>query len=142
MCLLFVFLGYFGGKKSFSRQLLYWGAPLSFALQSRPAKIWFKTIFHMQTILPSIFKSLLPAPALAILTLNLEASCIDLYGEDGAKIILGSLSSEAKGVESESASTISEDVEEEESDETEEDQDGYDSEEEYFDEDDYDSEDE
>lgn len=144
MCLLFLFLGYFGGKKSFSRQLLYWGAPLSFAVQSRPVKIWFKTIFHMQTILPSIFKSLLPAPALAILTLNMEKSCIELYGEDGAKIILGSLSSEAKGVKSESASTISEDDEEEDSDvdETDEDQDEYDSEEEDLDEEDYDSEDE
>merc|ERR1712194_455795 len=95
LCLLFLFLGYFGGKKSFSRHLLYLGAPLSFVLQSRPWKILFKTLFYTQSMLPSILLSLLPAPALAILTHDMEASCITLYGEDGAEQILGSLSSEA-----------------------------------------------
>ena len=97
-------------------------------------------------MLPSILLSLLPAPALAILTHDMEASCITLYGEDGAKQILGSLSSEAVELTSESTSTIPEDDEEEVSDadetDVDEDEDEYDTEEEDDDEDYYDSEDE
>lgn len=69
---------------------------------------------------PLILLSFLPAPQQAILSVDNEAACIALYGEDGAKTILGELSSKQK------ESTIST-VEEEESD-VEEDE--YDSEEE------------
>lgn len=69
---------------------------------------------------PLILLSFLPAPQQAILSVDNEAACIALYGEDGAKTILGELFSKQK------ESTIST-VEEEESD-VEEDE--YDSEEE------------
>lgn len=129
-CLLFLFLGYFGGRQSWSRQLLYWGAPLSFALQARPVKILWKTIFYLLTNPPSILLSFMPAPQQAILSVDLEASCIALYGEDGAKTILGGLSSEAVGSKSTAESTIFEEEEESNAEETEEEEDEYDSEEE------------
>ena len=69
---------------------------------------------------PLILLSFLPAPQQAILSVDNETACIALYGEDGAKTILGELSSKQK------ESTISA-VEDEESD-VEEDE--YDSEEE------------
>jgi len=127
--MLFLFLGYFGGKDSFSRYLLYWGAPLSFAVQARPAKILFKTLFYMLCDPPRILLSFLPAPHQAILSVDLKASCATLYGEDGANLILGL-------DEDESASSI---VDESESEEIDEDE--YDSEEE-IEEDEYDSDDE
>jgi len=126
--LLFLFLGYFGGKNSFSRHLLLWGAPLSFALQARPVKIWFKIIFYMLSNPPLILLSFLPAPQQAILSVDMRASCVALYGEDGANAILGEEMPSRK-----QASTISSDEEEEESDvdeESEVEEDEYDSEEE------------
>jgi hypothetical protein len=133
---MFLFLGYFGGKNSFSRHLLLWGAPLSFALQARPVKLWFKIIFNMMSNLPLIFLSFLPVPQQAILRIDMKASCIALYGEDGAKLILGD--------EDESKATISAYEEEEsDADETEEEEDEYDdSEQEIDEEEDYDSDDE
>lgn len=101
-------------------------APLSFGLQARPVKIWFKTFFYMMSHPPLILLSFLPAPQQAILSVDNEASCIALYGEDGAKTILGELSSKQE------ESTISTDDEEE----SDVEEDEYDSEEE-DDEDDY-----
>ena len=78
---------------------------------------------------PLVLLSFLPAPQQAILSVDIEASLVALYGEDGAKQVL----QKEGGEEEESTSaTISEDGEEEESDadETEEDEDEYDSEEE------------
>ena len=130
--LLFLFLGYFGGKNSFSRHLLLWGAPLSFALQARPVKIWTKIIFYMLSNPPLILLSFLPAPQQAILSVDMEASCVALYGEDGLKAILGeSMSSKKK---EESTISVEEDeesdVEESDADEESEVEDEYDSEEE------------
>jgi len=144
--ILFLFLGFFGGKNSFSRHLLLWGAPLSFALQARPVKIWLKTVFYMLSNPPLILLSFLPAPQQAILSVDLEASYAALYGEDGATAVFGS---KANGAEDDNASTATisadDETEEEESDsdetETEEDAIGeYDSEED-DDEEDYDSDD-
>ena len=76
---------------------------------------------------PLILLSFLPAPQQAILSVDNEASCIALYGEDGAKTILGELSSK------EEESTISTDDDEE----SDVEEDEYDSEEEDDDEEDY-----
>lgn len=130
--ILFLFLGYFGGKNSFSRHLLLWGAPLSFALQARPVKMWFKTIFYMMSNPPLILLSFLPAPQQAILSMDLKKSVVALYGEEGAKSMLGTMFTEAEEAD-ETTSTISADEEDESDakDETdEEDEDEYDSEEE------------
>lgn len=130
--LLFLFLGYFGGKNSFSRHLLLWGAPLSFALQARPVKIWTKIIFYMLSNPPLILLSFLPAPQQAILSVDLEASCVALYGEDGAKAILGeSMTSKKKEKSTISVEEDEEsDVEESDVEEESEVEDEYDSEEE------------
>eukprot|EP00536_Pseudo-nitzschia_multiseries_P003240 jgi/Psemu1/318121/estExt_fgenesh1_pm.C_480013 len=126
--LLFLFLGYFGGRNSFSRHLLLWGAPLSFALQARPVKMWFKTIFYMMSNPPLILLSFLPAPQQAILSMDLKNSMVALYGEDGAKHIYASMRSETEEADA-TAQTISneEDSDYEESESEEEDE--YDSEE-------------
>jgi len=128
--LLFLFLGYFGGKNSFSRHLLLWGAPLSFALQARPVKMWFKIAFYMMSNPPLILLSFLPAPQQAILSVDLRASCVALYGEDGADRILGGAAvSKRVGSDGSPSTTIPEDEEESDVDD-EEDDDEYDSEEE------------
>jgi len=134
--LLFLFFGYFGGKNSFSRHLLLWGAPLSFALQARPVKMWFKVIFYMLSNPPSILLSFLPAPQQAILSVDLKSSCVALYGEDGAKNILKQL-----GLEVEKTTTTKKTkrttitVEDESDEDTDEDYDDiYDAEDEYGDE--------
>jgi hypothetical protein len=127
-----LFLGYFGGKSTTTRLLLYLGAPLSIGTQARPVKIWFKTVFYMLSNPPQILLSFLPAPHQAILSVDVEASLVDLYGEDGAKHILQN--SDLAEAES-STPTISED-EEEESDADGIEADEYDSEEEVDDEED------
>jgi len=138
--LMFLFLGYFGGKNSFSRLLLLWGAPLSFALQARPVKIYFKIIFNMMSNLPLIFLSFLPVPQQAILRIDMRASCVALYGEDGANRILGTDGSE--GELTATATIFADEEEESDADEIEEDEDEYDSEQETGDEEDYDSDEE
>jgi len=127
--LLFLFFGYFNGKNSFSRHLLLWGAPLSFAFQARPVKMWFKVIFYMLSNPPSILLSFLPAPQQAILSVDLKMSCVALYGEDGAKNIFKQLGLENQ--RSTAMTTIKEENEES-AEET------YDDEEEYDDDYDYD----
>jgi len=140
---LFLFFGYFGGKNSFSRHLLLWGAPLSFALQARPVKMWLKLIFYMLSNPPSILLSFLPAPQQAILSVDLEKSCVALYGEDGAKNILKQLGLEAENPTNTTKTTTitAEEELDEETDDAEEDYgDIYDDEDEYGDEDDEDEE--
>jgi len=102
--LLLLFFGYFGGRNSFSRKILLLGAPLSFALQARPVKICFKALFYMLSNPPSILLSFLPAPQQAILSVDLRASCVALYGEDGAKKILVAA---GKEFDNDSTTTIS-----------------------------------
>jgi len=89
--MLLLFLGYFGGKNSFSRHLLLWGAPLSFLLQARPLKMWLKAIFYMFSNPPAILLTFLPAPQQAILSVNFKSSCVALYGEDGTRLIFNQL---------------------------------------------------
>jgi len=131
--LLFLFLGYFGGRNSFSRHLLLWGAPLSFALQARPVKMWFKTVFYMLSNPPLILLSFLPAPQQAILSMDLKSSMVALYGEDGAKLIYADMLSEADEADAPSQTISTEedsDIEESESELEEEDEYEYDSEDE------------
>jgi len=129
--LLFLFFGYFGGKNSFSRHLLLWGAPLSFALQARPVKMWFKVIFYMLSNPPSILLSFLPAPQQAILSVDLKSSCVALYGEDGAKNILKQLGLEVEKTTKRTTTTVEEELDEE----TDEDDDDIDDAEDEYDED-------
>ena len=78
---------------------------------------------------PLILLSFLPAPQQAILSVDLKASCVALYGEDGAKKIFEDVFKEDMQEEDEangSTSTIAEEDEEEEEesdDETNEDED-------------------
>jgi len=131
-----LFFGYFGGKNSGS---LMWFAPLSFALQARPVKMWFKVIFYMLSNPPSILLSFLPAPQQAILSVNFRNSCVALYGEDGANSILKNLGLVEKSTKR-TTSTITEEEEESSDEETDVDSDDdiTDVEDEYDDEDDYD----
>ena len=87
--------------------------------------------------LPLIFLSFLSVPQQAILRIDMRASCVALYGEDGANFILGTDGSEGEAT---ATATISEDEEEEsDADEIEDDEDEYDSEQETDDDEDYDS---
>ena len=99
------------------------GAPLSFALQARPVKMCFKALFYMLSNPPSIFLSFLPAPQQAILSVDLKASCVALYGEDAAKNIFIKAGEE---FDNDSSTTISgvRDDDEEESDYETDDEDG------------------
>lgn len=114
--ILFLFLGYFGGKNSFSRKLLILGAPLSIFLQARPVKVASKLLFYICSNPPLILLSFLPAPQQALISCDLEASYIALYGEDGAGKILGELPSERKAGTRKSTIAAAEEDEEEESD--------------------------
>ena len=131
LSLVFLFLGYFGGRDSFSRQLLFLGAPLSFGLQARPVKIWFKILFYFMSNPPLILLSFLPAPQQAILSVDLKESLVALYPDDGEALY----EALPKAEEVEPTISFGEDVDDEfynvedESDEDEQDEDVYDSEE-------------
>jgi hypothetical protein len=115
-----------------------WFAPLSFALQARPVKMWFKVIFYMLSNPPSILLSFLPAPQQAILSVNFRNSCVALYGEDGAKSILENLGLVEKSTRTTATITDEEEESSDEETDVEDDEDIDDGEDEYDDEDDYD----
>eukprot|EP00538_Stauroneis_constricta_P002217 CAMPEP_0119566340 /NCGR_PEP_ID=MMETSP1352-20130426/32758_1 /TAXON_ID=265584 /ORGANISM="Stauroneis constricta, Strain CCMP1120" /LENGTH=502 /DNA_ID=CAMNT_0007615427 /DNA_START=105 /DNA_END=1613 /DNA_ORIENTATION=+ len=78
-CMLLLFFGHFGGRNSWSRSLMLWGAPMCFLLQARPAKLLLKQLFYFMQNPPKIISSLLPAPAHVILNFDEEESYSVLY---------------------------------------------------------------
>jgi hypothetical protein len=76
---LLLFFGYFGGRNSMSRGLLLWGAPLSFLVQARPAKLLFKQLFYILLNPPGIVLSLLPAPQQTMLSIDIDKAYQTLY---------------------------------------------------------------
>ena len=83
---------------------------------------------------PLILLSFLPAPQQAILSVDLKASCIALYGEDGAKSIFNDMQQDAKEETADgSASTIADEESDDEETIEDEDENEYDSEEDEYD---------
>jgi hypothetical protein len=78
--LLFLFFGFFGGRNTVSRNLLFLGAPLCFVLQARLVKVYLKQAFYACAHPPSILLSLLPAPQQAILDFQEDDARTVLYG--------------------------------------------------------------
>ena len=84
---------------------------------------------------PLILLSFLPAPQQAILSVDLKASCIVLYGEDGAKSIFNDMQKDAEEETAAdgSTSTIADKESDDEETYEDEDENEYDSEEDEYD---------
>jgi len=99
-CLLFLSLGYFGGRNSFSKKLLLFGAPMTFVVQYRPVKLMIKFMFYQYFINPpSFLLSLLPAPYQAILSFNFDDSFDELYLTAAEKKAKATVAKQAKAGE-------------------------------------------
>lgn len=79
---LFLFFGYFGGRNSLSRTIMFLGAPTCFFVQLRPVKVGIKQLFYAIGEPHGILLSLFPAPQQAIMSCNYDEKMMDLYGSD------------------------------------------------------------
>jgi hypothetical protein len=77
-----IFCGYFGGKTNFSKSILLLGAPLIVIMQLRPVKAVLTQILYAILLHPpSIVLSLLPVPQQVLLSMDVEAAMIAIYGD-------------------------------------------------------------
>lgn len=77
-----LFCGFFGGKSAFSKSIMLLGAPLIVILQLRPVKAALtQLIYALLLHPPSIILSLLPVPQQVMLSMDVDAAMIAIYGD-------------------------------------------------------------
>jgi hypothetical protein len=77
-----LFCGFFGGKSAFSKSIMLLGAPLIVILQLRPVKAALtQFIYALLLHPPSIILSLLPVPQQVMLSMDVDAAMLAIYGD-------------------------------------------------------------
>jgi hypothetical protein len=77
-----LFCGFFGGKSAVSKSIMLLGAPLIVILQLRPVKAALtQFIYALLLHPPSIILSLLPVPQQVMLSMDVDAAMLAIYGD-------------------------------------------------------------